>query len=63
MVKNPPAKARDEGSIPEMGRSPGEGDNNPLQYPCLGYPMDRDAWQATAHKITKSRKGVKMAEE
>ena len=55
VVKNPPAKARDEGSVPGMGRSPGEGNNNPLQYPCLGNPMDREVWQATVHEITKSR--------
>ena len=36
--------ARDAASIPELGRSPGEGNGNPLQYPCLGNPMDREAW-------------------
>ena len=54
MVKNPPAKAEDEGSIPESGRSPG-GNGNLLQYSCLGNPMDRGAWQATVQGITKSR--------
>ena len=47
MVKNPPAKAgdaRDIGSIPGRGRSPGEGNSNPLQYSCLENPMDRGAW-------------------
>ena len=43
-VKNPPAKAGDKGSIPGPGRSPGEGNGNPLQYSCLGNPMDRGAW-------------------
>ena len=46
MVKNPPANARDVGLIPGLGRSPGEGNGNPLQYSCLGKPMDRGAWQA-----------------
>ena len=47
MVKNPPANARDTGSIPRSGRSPGEGNGNPLQYSCLENPIDRGAWQAT----------------
>ena len=45
--------AGDAGSIPGSGRSPGEGNDNPLQYSCLGNPMDRGAWQATVHGITK----------
>ena len=44
MVKNPPANAGDTGSIPGSGRSPGEGNVNPLQYFCLGNPMDKGAW-------------------
>ena len=55
-VKNPPANAgdtRDTGSIPGSGRSPGEGNGNPLQYSCLGNPMDREAWWATVHRVTK----------
>ena len=50
MVKNPPANAghvRDVGLIPGLGRSPGEGYGNPLQYSCLKNPMDREAWPAT----------------
>ena len=50
VVKNPPANAgdlRDSGSIPGLGRSPGEGHGNPLQYSCLEIPMDREAWWAT----------------
>ena len=50
MVKNQPATAGDTGdagSIPESGRSPGEGNGNPLQYSCLGNPMGRGAWWAT----------------
>ena len=42
------------GSIPGSGRSPGEGDGNPLQYSGLENPMDRGAWQATVHGVTKS---------
>ena len=44
VVRNPPANARDMGSIPESGRSPGGGNGNPLQYACLGNPLDRGAW-------------------
>ena len=54
-VKNPPANAGDVGSIPESGRSPGEGNGNPLRYSCLGNPMDRGAWQATVHGITEGQ--------
>ena len=55
--KNPPANAgdlRDEGSIPGLGRSPGGGQDNPLQYSCLENPMDRGAWWATVHEVAKS---------
>ena len=58
MVKNPPAKAgdlRDKGSIPGFGRFPGRGHGNPPQYSCLENPMDRGAWQATVHRVIKSR--------
>ena len=44
----------DPGSIPGLGRSPGEGNGNPLQYSCLENSMDRGAWLATVHGITKS---------
>ena len=44
----------DPGSIPGSGRSPGEGNGNPLQYSCLENPMDRGAWQATVHEAAKS---------
>ena len=47
--------AGDPGSIPGWGRSPGEGNGNPLQYSCLETPMDRGAWQATVHGVAKSR--------
>ena len=43
------------GSIPGPGRSPGEGNGNPLQYSCLENPMDRGAWQATVHGVAKSQ--------
>ena len=62
MVKNPPANAGDErdvGSIPESGRSPGEGHGNPLQYFCLENLMDRGAWWATVHGVTQSRTQLK----
>ena len=52
-VKNPPASAGNAGSIPESGRSPGEGNGNPLQYSCLGNPTDREAWWATVHGVAK----------
>ena len=57
-VKNPPAKAGDAGDaglILESRRSPGEGNGNLLQYSCLENPMDRGAWQATVHWVTKSQ--------
>ena len=47
MVKTPPANAGDAGSYPGLGRSPGEGNGNPLQYSCLRNPKDRGAWWAT----------------
>ena len=62
VVKNPPANAgdiRDVGSIPESGRSPGEGYGNALQYSCLGNLMDRGAWQVTVHRVAKSRTQLK----
>ena len=61
-VKNPSAmqeitcNAEDRGSIPGSGRSPGEGNGNPLHYSCLGKPMDGEAWQATVHGVAKSWK-------
>ena len=44
---------REQGSIPGLGRSPGEENGNPLQYSCLENPMDRGAWQATVHGVTR----------
>ena len=45
--------AGDTGSVPGSGRYTGEGNSNPLQYSCLGNPMDRGAWRATVHGVTK----------
>ena len=53
VVKNLPANVGDEGLIPALRRSPGEGNGNPLQYSCLENPMDRGAWWATIHEVTK----------
>ena len=58
VVKNPPANAgdlRDEGLIPRLRRSPGGGNGNPLQYSCLENPMDRGAWGARVHRVSKSQ--------
>ena len=62
MVKNLPANAediRDAGSSPGSGRSPGGRHGNSLQYSCLENIMDREAWQATVHRITKSQTRLK----
>ena len=45
--------ARELGSIPRFGMSPGEGNGNPLQYSCLGNSMDRGAWRAIVHRVAK----------
>ena len=58
VVKNLPANvadAREVGSIPGSGRSPGEGNDNPLQYSCLGNPKDRGAWQAVVYGVTQGQ--------
>ena len=57
-----PGDLRDTGSVPGLGRSPGGGNGNPLQYFCLGNPMDRGAWQAILHGVTK-RVGHEFATE
>ena len=60
--KNPPASAgdiRDMGSVPGLGRSPGGGHGNPLQNSCLENPMDRGAWWATVHWVTKNQTWLK----
>ena len=53
VIKNPPANARDSGSILGSGISPGEGNGNPLQCSCLENPLDRGTWWATVHGVTK----------
>ena len=53
MVNDLPVNIGDPGLIPGSGRSPGEGNGNPRQYFCLGNPMDRGAWQATVHGVTR----------
>ena len=58
VVKNPPANAgdiRDSGSIPKLGRSPAGGHGDPIQYSCLENAMDRGAWQAAVHRVTKNQ--------
>jgi len=62
VVKNPPANAgdvRNVGSIPGLGRFPGGGNGNPLQYSCLENSMDRGAWWATVHSMAKSQTWLK----
>ena len=65
LVKNPPVNAeeiRETGSIPGSGRSPGEGNGNPLQYSCPKNPMDGGAWWATLHGVAKSRTQLKSCQ-
>ena len=53
-AKEPACNAGDPGSTPGLGRSPGEGNGNPLHYSCLENPMDRGAWGATVQRVSKS---------
>jgi len=53
--KESACNAGDPGLIPALGRSPGEGNSNPLQYSCIGNPMDRGAWWATVHGVVRVR--------
>ena len=53
MVKNLPVNTEDVSLIPNPGRSPGGGNGNPLQSSSLGNPMDREAWKATVHGVTR----------
>ena len=57
--KESACNAGDMGFIPGSGRSPGGGNSNPLQYSCLDNPMDRGAWWATVHGVTKSQTRLK----
>ena len=59
MVRNLAASARDTGAIPGLGRSPGRGNGNPLQYSCLNNPLDRRAWWVAVHG---GRKKLDMTE-
>ena len=54
VVKESASNVGDVGSIPGLGRAPGERHCSPLQYSCLGNPMDRGAWWPTVHRVTKS---------
>ena len=63
MVKNLPASAGDMSSIPESGRSPEGGNGNPLQYSCLGDPMDRGAWWAADHGVTRVGHDLKTEQQ
>ena len=66
VVKNLPTKAgdaREVGSIPGLGRSPGVGNSNPLQYSCLGNPIHKEAWQATVDGVTKSQTQLSMTDD
>ena len=58
-VKELPANAGDVGSVPRVERSSGGGHGNPLQFSCLENPMDRGAWRAIVHKVSKSRTQLK----
>ena len=53
--KHPPVNAGDSDSFPGLGRAPGKGNGNPLQYACLENPMDRGAWWAIVHSVPKSQ--------
>ena len=58
VVKNPPAMQETKGLIPGLGRSPGEGNDNPLKYSFLGNPMDRGVWRAIVHGVAKELGGI-----
>ena len=55
MVKNLSANAGDMGTIPGLGKSPGGGNGNPLQYSLLGNPMDRRSWHDTVHVVARTQ--------
>ena len=63
VIRNPPTNAgdiTDSGSVPGSGRSPGGGHGSPLQYSCLEKSMDRVAWWATVHRVSKSQSRLKQ---
>ena len=59
VVKNLPANTGDVVSIPGLGRSPGGGHDNALQYSCLEHPMDRGAWYTMVHRVAESQTRLK----
>ena len=61
--KESECNAGDKGWIPESGRSPGEGNGSPLQYSCLGNPMDRGTWVATVHGVSKESDNLVTEEQ
>jgi len=63
VVKSSPANAGDAGLIPRLGRSTGEGNDNPLQYSCLGNPTERGAWWATLHGVAKQSDTTKTKKQ
>ena len=63
MVNNLPANAEDSNSIRGSGRSPGVGNDNPLQYSCLGNPMDRGAWQVTVQGVARIGQNLTTGQE
>jgi len=63
VVKNLPVNAGDMGLIFGLGRSPGEGNGNPLQYSCVGNPMDRGAWWVTVHGVTRVRHSLATTQQ
>ena len=63
VVKNPASQVgdvRDIDSFAVLGRSPGEGNSNPLQYSCLENPVDRESWKSVVHRVTKSQTRLKQ---
>ena len=60
MVENPPANAADAGLIPGLERSPGGGNDNPLQYSELGNPRERGAWKPRVHRVAKSQNQLRV---
>ena len=63
VVKNPPANAGDSNLIPGLGRSPGEGNGNPLQYSCLENPMNRGDWWATVPRVAGDSNTTEATEQ
>ena len=62
-VKASASTVGDSGWIPGSGRSPGEGNGNPLQYSCLENPMDREAWGATVHGVANAKSQTRLSDQ